>query len=272
MLTPDPSSVPASPCAHCGQDERTARQLQTLVDLAAAGMDLVFELRRQVQAAGAGEAPAVNPFVGDPMLAYARVSRAVRLTLALETRIAEGQLAVQAERQIERGRRGLQALFNRDAAETAVRGALEIEAHERGEGFDAERLLCELNEALDEVDQDVWLDGRSTAELAGLICKDLGVPFDPDLWDEETGCYDGLDFTDPFPSWPAGSSSTRPHTAHPGECRGPDQRAPPAGPPSPTADSPPPTEPTDLDPGIRREEREEGDERERLDELEAVPP
>jgi hypothetical protein len=269
MATPHTS---ASPCAHCGQDERTARQLRTLADLAQAGMDLVFELRRQVQAAGAGEALAANPFVGDPMLAFARASRAVRLTLALETRIAEADALAQTspEAWMTRARRRDFAKTNRDEVEGAVRIAIATEAGERGEGHETERLAAELREKLDETDEAFWLDGRPVASRIAEVCRDLGVRFDPALWDAEEGTYNDISpFTDPDDDDDWDEDDPNPaahHSAHPGDCRGPDHETGLTGFRPGQSPTDPPPAPSDLDPGIRRDEREEGNE------MENIPP
>src|SRR5262245_27968331 len=59
-------------------------QLATLKELGEIGMALARDLPRQAQAAGEARAAA------DPVLAFSRVSRAIRLTLQLQTRILEG--------------------------------------------------------------------------------------------------------------------------------------------------------------------------------------
>jgi hypothetical protein len=72
----------------------------------------------------------------------------------------------------------------RDAVRELVKGAIETEVCERGEAVDVEQLLADLEERL----EDGELNWRhySLADRVRSICADLGVPFVPSLWDEDT--------------------------------------------------------------------------------------
>ena len=82
--------------------ERAARQCRILGELAEIGVRLALILERQAEAqtppqtdvaetARAAE-PAAEPFRGDLGLAFDRLTRAVRLTLMLQTRIEDGEV------------------------------------------------------------------------------------------------------------------------------------------------------------------------------------
>ena len=60
----------------------------------------------------------------------------------------------------------------------------EAEARERDEGFDAERLLADLEERLEDEDELESFERCSIAELVERICRDLGVAFAPYLLDD----------------------------------------------------------------------------------------
>ena len=91
-------------------DERVARQMGMMAELAEIGMEMARELRDRVVAG----AP-IGPGESDPMLAYSRLARAIRLTLALEARLAEGPLFPRRPRR-RRARRRLRRVSCASAA------------------------------------------------------------------------------------------------------------------------------------------------------------
>ncbi|MDR3509189.1 MAG: hypothetical protein P4L64_14945 [Caulobacteraceae bacterium] len=178
--------------------ELAAWQARVLKELTEIGMSIARGMERRVLADRAAEIAAVErnqPLPArdgfDPGLAYARISKAVRLNLTLMTRLADEQ--------VERDRGHAEALAKRRKAE-AERRAFEAERpwRERREAvFDAvderieargrerEAVWKDLNERLDdEEDLDDFLT-RPLGEMVALICKDLGVAFDPADWVED---------------------------------------------------------------------------------------
>jgi hypothetical protein len=189
------------------QKARAARQLRALEELAAIGMELARALRDQVVAATAVQAS--EPEDGEPnsgaasgavsgetvALAFSRIARAVRQTLALEARLADedraGEAEARARREAERQDQGmarLRFMVRAAAVQEAVEEAIEADCGpDREDGGDAERaerLLADLDERLEDAD-DSYFDQLSTSRAAARICRELGVAFDADLWSDE---------------------------------------------------------------------------------------
>lgn len=163
--------------------ERDARALALLAELAGIGMALARDLGRR---AADDETP-LDP--AEAALAFSRLSRAVRLTIALEQRLAEAaparaEAAARAWRVRIGHERALRAAGRKDEAEALVARALAAEGRD---GFEADAVLEELSERLDEADDDDWLTDVPIAVMAARICRDLGVAFDPDVWAEAVG-------------------------------------------------------------------------------------
>src|SRR4051794_986315 len=92
--------------AGAGDDGRglTQRQLAVLGRLAEAGLNVALAVERQALAAEAASPEAVQAPLPDLALAYGRVSRAVRLTIALQARLlTELQARDEVAARIERG-------------------------------------------------------------------------------------------------------------------------------------------------------------------------
>src|SRR4051794_30180318 len=89
--------------AEARAEARTARQLAMLQELAEIGLQIARAVRDEALARAEpvdeDAAPRLSPFgSGDLGLIYSRISRAVRQTLALESRIAEGLETARFER------------------------------------------------------------------------------------------------------------------------------------------------------------------------------
>jgi hypothetical protein len=165
--------------------DRARRHLRMLAELAEIGMDMARAVRDQA----VGEAR--DGAGGDLGLAYSRIARAVRLTLAVETRTAEAlgaRLAEEAQArtwaQDEARRQAWDRQAQaRDARDDAVRRALEqvIEA-ETGENDAFERLLEAANERLEEEDDADDDADRPIGEIVARICRDLNLSPDWSRW------------------------------------------------------------------------------------------
>lgn len=255
---PGPSTDQAEGCA-CGQSgalagaqaevtgQRAERRLRTLEDLAEVGMALARSLLRRAELAEAGDAAADDEPVGaaEAALAFSRLSRAVRQTLALEARLEDEQRARQAqtaaqaaERRAEederRAMRKLRLLIRKSTVQDIVEEVIEAnerEANEReagepeadgpeadgpeADGREVERLLDALHERLEDDAEDDDFENLPIGELVQRICHDLGVAFDPALWADEDWALDGWsehgEPSDPFagpPGWPAAPAKT----------------------------------------------------------------
>jgi hypothetical protein len=207
------AAVEAAPCAPAWAEEH----LEVLRDIRDMGMTLARTLTRQVvrQAeadealAEAGEGVSEPPrrvAAIDPALSFSRISRAVRLTLALEARTHQ---AIE-----DRARRGLVA--NDDGSDNGgsdgpidyegikrklapkihaiIHGECDYQARRVVEETieaacddldDVDRLKEELKERLEEdevfADRGTWPIG----ETISLICQDLGLTPDWDRWENQ---------------------------------------------------------------------------------------
>ena len=154
------------------------RQVALLGRLAEAGLEIALAIERQAKAAepetGADTA-ATRAFV-----AYARVARAVRLTLMLQAKVikqlqALDSLAVQTasgatardeadhDEQVEQQKARLERIVGR------------IAERQHDDPGEIERLLDETAERLDHDDLYGDVLARPTSDLIALICQDLGL-------------------------------------------------------------------------------------------------
>jgi hypothetical protein len=166
-----------------------AERGRVLRELTAIGMGLARALARQVEAAmepaEAGQgAPAAATVSLDPGLAFSRIARAVRLTVALEARQDEAlrtlgdQVQAQRAEAVERRRREARAPIDRRRNEIRNRLEDDFEAEIDPEADDDEcydlwdGFNARLNEAAEAED---FLD-RPFEDLVAAIRKDLGLP------------------------------------------------------------------------------------------------
>ena len=190
---------------------RAERRLRVLEELTEIGLDLARLLQRQAHAAAeaidptepaapdaaeasAGRAPTPIISAGDIANALARISRAIRLTVALETRTDEALRALRAGVAAEVEARRVQAR-NRAAAEAEARNKahrdtverLVIEAAERE--IEDDDALGDVMEALEErlkEDEAYWdLDRMPLREAVERLCADLELTPDWSLWEGE---------------------------------------------------------------------------------------
>jgi hypothetical protein len=150
------------------------RQLQVLGRLAEIGLSIAAALEQQVTGEGA------KAVASDVALAYARVSRAVRLSLALQSSVLEALQALDraagsrryeqrcnAERDRQR-----RASAHRDRVDRVLDRVIEAEAASEAEG---ERLAGEAQERLERDDIYGDLAEKSVSEIIELVCRDLGL-------------------------------------------------------------------------------------------------
>lgn len=170
---------PASAEASTGPRALIERQLWVLGRLAEAGLNLALAIERQGTAEGTGEdAPQVVS--GDVALAYGRVSRAVRLTVALQARTLQELQALDeaAERRLagdrgkaERERLGL-VQARKERVQRIVERVIEAEAASESE---VDRLADEAAERIEHDDIYGDLTARPVGEIIALVCRDLGL-------------------------------------------------------------------------------------------------
>jgi hypothetical protein len=202
---PDPLAPSADAAAPAPADLAVApravivRQLEMLGELAELGLDIARAIARQATSETPGAAQVVK---GDVSLAYARVARAVRLTLALRSRLLQDLQAWDevAERHLRGGR--LNAARARKARIGRILDrVIDAEAGDDGEG---DRLAGEVRERLEH--DDIYGDvlARPVGELVAMICRDLGLSPDwvrlaEEAWaqDEIEGGQAGSPFSPP---------------------------------------------------------------------------
>jgi hypothetical protein len=184
-MTDAPTSPALPPLCPADEADRARgyalRQLEMLGELAGIGLDVARAVERQAAGRPAGpEAPA-PVFQGDLALAYSRVSRAVRLTLMLQSRLiedmkasdkagAEGRAAAEDEA-AEIEARFDPAYRMKARVEAIVERVAEASHDEEA----VDDLLRESAERLD--DEDLYGDllERPLSELVARLCKDLGL-------------------------------------------------------------------------------------------------
>jgi hypothetical protein len=154
------------------------QQLALLGRLAEAGLEIAVALEHQATGKAAADAPVV---AGDIALAFARVSRAVRLTVALQSKLIADRQAFEAGVVKDRAEAAKQRDYHRLFAvprqiERAERMIFRIAAEENPDDLDtAERLAYEAAEQLK--DADIYGDilTRPFSEIIAEICLDLGL-------------------------------------------------------------------------------------------------
>jgi hypothetical protein len=149
-----------------------ARQLQQLGDLAEIGLEIARAVERRVKAAGPQDD--LDPFAA----AYARVARAVRLSIMLQSRLLDARKLAQDR---ERAARNRALDLGKARIERLVERAVLAEHGE--DKAEVDRLMTETGDRLDFEDYGDILD-RPVEEVAALICKDLGLEVDdaPPTW------------------------------------------------------------------------------------------
>jgi len=177
MLHLDPSRAAADAVSidRSAADRRLAdgarmdRQMQALDRLVEVGMEIVEEAGRQARL------PAEDRALIDPGLTYSRVSRAVRLTIALQQRLAKDIAGLARD----------QAWSRRRRIGSAVHAAIEAE-------YDDSLVIRSLSEHVRERLQDDEgfddLADLTIEEAVAVICRDLGLS--PEAWVEDFAADD----------------------------------------------------------------------------------
>jgi hypothetical protein len=176
--TPTPAdAAPTDTPPGVGADPaRTERQLWMLDRLAEGGLDIVEAIRRQATQAAddqAGPPPNSPAFTGDLALAYARASRAVRMSIALQSKLmAERREQTTASATAAR----VSAVRDRPARRARIERIVErLASAEHDDDEAVEQCRAEAAERLD--DTDVFGDvlDRPVSETIALICRELGL-------------------------------------------------------------------------------------------------
>ena len=155
------------------RSQRVTRQLAELVRMAEVGLVLCREIVAKVRGA--------EGLTYDPSLAYSRISRAVRLTVVLESRIAEEhQQALDGVVMVKPRTTKAQAVVL-EVLHTAIENELENNP-------DCDReLMIEMRESLPKTiaatfDREDLCANAPIAEVIAQISEALDIPIDWDLW------------------------------------------------------------------------------------------
>ena len=164
---------------------RKDRLLHVLQELTEIGMEIARAVRAEALAR-VDAAPAVAPAFAraDLGLVFSRIAKAVRQTVALEMRIAEGLQISRAEEQRRQANvRQLELRHRQEDVREYVAEAVAADAERRGSSEkEVERLLADLDERLEDGHYDDRLADAPFPELIDRICADLGVTADWRLW------------------------------------------------------------------------------------------
>jgi hypothetical protein len=185
------SETPHIPDAPSPATARAAERLGMLRELAEIGMAHARAIGRRLEAdeaqAGAESDPADARALRDAGLTFPRIARAVRQTLALEARLeAEFLAGVRQAETAQQVRLSLEAYApisrRSDLVRRAVSQAIDADTVD---GAQEEALLESLDEQLDEREDAADYLDRPISELVAAICRDLGVPCNHRLWEDE---------------------------------------------------------------------------------------
>jgi hypothetical protein len=165
---PSLTTAPTDACPGDGGEARrlTERQIEALGELVEIGLKIARAIERQVD----GPEPLPAADLNAVAIAFARVARAVRQTVMLQSKLQDERNAATAKAGDVRVR-----------VAGIVRRAIE---HEHGDAERAERLAAEAAERLEQERYGDLLT-RPIREIVADICKDLGLDPDwNDLFDE----------------------------------------------------------------------------------------
>ena len=178
---PPPADTAPDAAAPCGDRvlERARplieRQLAVLGRLAEVGLEIALALEQQAK--GGAETPVVQ---GDIALAYSRVARAVRLTIALQSKLIEdlqaletgaAMQALRAEAEEDNAAWDQDELRKADIEQVILRA---VRAEHPDEDT-VDRLIIEAGERLDGDTLYGDVLSRPMSEIIALICRDLGL-------------------------------------------------------------------------------------------------
>lgn len=205
FIAPAPAPAPAPSGAPASARALLERQQAMLSRLAEIGMEFAEALGRQARDAGASldpdddadagldtdaapapAAPADPAYLRDAGLAFARVARSVRMTIALQSRLAR-DLAIlhRDELRAAKTRRFDRRMRLSDVLDEAVRTALAVRrasgerrwSDEQAMESEAEHLADAAYERLTDA-EDTDPSGQSFAVTVASVCRDLGLPPD----------------------------------------------------------------------------------------------
>jgi hypothetical protein len=222
-----PSQTPNDPAAdrpesHASPEDPASAEigwkLGMLREMAEMGMEMARDVRDQAVAEPAPEPPAKAGGDSDALArAFARLTRAVRMAIALHTRLEEDHRRQGEASAAERERRAAAArdkhrAYQRAKVKRVIDATLDDAAgdddddDEAGEDSDErERLEDEWRERLLDFDDYALGGQRSVGEIIARICRDLGVTPDWARWVDADWARDEMTTKppgSPYAVWP----------------------------------------------------------------------
>jgi hypothetical protein len=180
---PDHLHGRAEPCPHCGgsaAEAWAAERSEMLRELADGGMEIARTVRRQVRAAESDVGS-----VAELALAYSRVARTVRQTLALEVKFEEGPKARNTVSDAEAAwRQEVVGAGERLRAKLAAMGFEPTRPQGYVESGDAdnEERPENLADRRDDDDREGFSRDLPPGEVLAGVCADLGIERDLSIW------------------------------------------------------------------------------------------
>jgi hypothetical protein len=180
------------------------RRIAMAGQLAEAGLEMALAVKDQALALT--REGAVEPAVLEGLSrAYARMARAVRLTLMLQERLIKDLIAFDARVAQEAVWERRERTRDRKARVERIVERVIGREHDKPEAI--ERLVWETSERLDREDLYGPLLSRPVSELVAMICKDLGL--DPD-WSRLAGeAWAKEEMAGEAAGWPLAKGSDR---------------------------------------------------------------
>jgi hypothetical protein len=187
-ISPTPTSSTPLDRLEADVPDRAAERFAMLRELADIGMEMARALQGEVRArAEVVEDDAADPSrsVAELGLAFSRVSRAVRQTLALEARLEDDRLAR------ERAAEDAQSQSNSELSEAGARVKAKLmrllyPEREDDDSWDDDEDE-DLSDGPDVERGEGFVSDRPAANVVAGVCGDLGIEPDLSLWADEHG-------------------------------------------------------------------------------------
>jgi hypothetical protein len=191
----DPALLAAAESPHLSV-LRAERRLRLLEEMSEIGIELLRTLRPGAAADEAADETASPAKGRDPADAFARLSRAIRLTLALEAKtdtwLWDLKAGIVRMREVERTQSAEQAVIDREARKERLRDLVTSVAEaEIPDGGDFNELYDALFERLYEDEAYYDCTERPLRETVERLCKDLELNPDWSRWGDEGWIVDG---------------------------------------------------------------------------------
>jgi len=180
LSNPTPADLPA-PASEALAHARAliAEQLPLLGRLATVGLEVAMDIERQARESAMHVDPPA-PRGGELALAYSRVSRAVRMAIALQSKLIEDLQAMEdaaADRAAGAKTAEVERHTQQDERKVRIESIVNRVANEAfgGDGERVDSLMNDVCDRLDDNDLTGDVLSRPIGEIVAEICRDLGL-------------------------------------------------------------------------------------------------